>query len=181
MHLLFFQYSIQVALYCSSCLNFILAQISVSCLKNIWKFYCFSRTFDIWYFIFYVSSLGANKEDLLSVTYCIISLLPIGLNSFILRLFQHVMLLYMNMCCLIIFHVNMLILFKRLLTKEWMQCKHKNGKMLLHLACGSNYNGTILILNLFFSFSCFIDHKLYKFLLLFVTIWILCESWMYKG
>jgi hypothetical protein len=56
----------------------------------------------------------------------------------------------------------------------------KNGKMLLHLACGNNYNGTILILfmvfNLFFSFSCFIDHKLHKFVSFFVIIWILCES-----
>ncbi len=123
MHLIFFQYSIEVALYCSSCLNFILAQISVSCFKNIWNFFLLLK--DIWFFhiIFYAFSLGANKEDLGFVTYRIISLLPIGLNSFILRLLQHVRSLYMNMCCLIRFHINMLTLFKTLLKRNRCLCK----------------------------------------------------------
>jgi len=127
MHLIFFQYSIQVALYCSSCLNFILAQISVSCFKNIWNFLLLSRTFGFFLIIFYAFSPGAN-EDLLFVTYCIISLLPIGLNSFILRLLQHVRSLYMNMCCLIRFHINMLTLFKRLLKKNRCPCKKYEWK-----------------------------------------------------
>ncbi len=91
MHLIFFQYSIQVALYCSSCLNFILAQISVSCFKNIWKIFLLLK--DIWFFliIFYAFSLGANKDDLLHVTNCIASSSPFGWNSFMSRLLQHVM------------------------------------------------------------------------------------------
>jgi hypothetical protein len=42
-------------------------------------------------YFFNVFSFGANKEDLLHVTHCIISLLPFDQNSFISRLFQHVM------------------------------------------------------------------------------------------
>jgi len=38
-------------------------------------------------------SFGAKKEDLFFITHCIISLLPIGQNSFVSRLFQHVILL----------------------------------------------------------------------------------------
>jgi hypothetical protein len=82
------------------------------------QFFFSSQRHLIFSYYFYAFSLGANKKDLLFVTYRIISLLPIGLNSFILRLFQHVMSLYMNMCWLITFHINMLTLFKRLLTKE---------------------------------------------------------------
>jgi len=128
MHLIFFQYSIQVALYCSSCLNFIWAQISVSCFKNIWNFFLLLK--DIWFFliIFYAFSLGANKEDLLFVMYYIISLLPIGLNSFILRLLQHARSLYMNTRCLIRFHINMLTLVKRLLKGNRCPCKKYKQK-----------------------------------------------------
>jgi hypothetical protein len=35
--------------------------------------------------------MGANKEDLLRVTHCIISLLPFSKKQFISKLFQHVM------------------------------------------------------------------------------------------
>jgi hypothetical protein len=47
--------------------------------------------------IIYAINLGANKEDLSHVTNCIISLLPVYQNSFILKWFQHVMTLtYIN-------------------------------------------------------------------------------------
>ncbi len=42
-------------------------------------------------FFFDVFSFGANKEDLLHVTHCTISLLAFDQNSFISKLFQHVM------------------------------------------------------------------------------------------
>jgi len=49
----------------------------------------------------------------------------------------------MNMCCLIKLHVDMLILFKRLLTTD-VNAKGKNGK--ISLACENNNDGVILIL-----------------------------------
>jgi hypothetical protein len=63
----------------------------------------------------------------------------------------------MNMCCLIWLHVNILTLFKRLLTKEHMSMqKMRMKKCLLHLACENNHDGDISILcmvfNLFISF-----------------------------
>ncbi len=50
--------------------------------------------------IFFFPCLGANKEVLLHVIHCIISSLFFDQNSFISRLFQHVMSLkYENMLC----------------------------------------------------------------------------------
>jgi hypothetical protein len=83
----------------------------LSCFAKTFFFPCFPNVF----------SLGTNKEDLLYVRNYNISLLPFGQNSFISRLFQHVIsLAYINMCCLIRFHVDILTLFERLLAKEHM-------------------------------------------------------------
>jgi hypothetical protein len=54
-----------------------------------------SKIFDTRIFVFSlffdVFGIGANKEDLLHVTHCIISLLSFSKNQFISKLFQHVM------------------------------------------------------------------------------------------
>ncbi len=55
-------------------------------------FSCSAKIYDFFLF-FNAFSFGANKENLFFVTHCIISLLPIGQNSFVSMLFQHVMLL----------------------------------------------------------------------------------------
>jgi hypothetical protein len=53
----------------------------------------------------------------------------------------------MNVRCLIRFHVNMLTLFNRLLTKEQMSMqKVIMEKILLHLTCANNNDRVILIL-----------------------------------
>jgi hypothetical protein len=72
------------------------------------------------------------------------------------------------MCCLIWLHVDILTLFKRLLTNEEMPMqKVIMEKCLLYLTYGNNHDGVILILCmvffLFLFFLGFIDHKLYKF------------------
>ncbi len=86
-----------------------------------------------------VFNLGANKKDLLHVTHCKISFLPFFSNSFISKLFQHVT-SFRNMCCLFWFHMNMLTLFKRLLTKEQMsmQKAKMEKKSFLQLTCENN-------------------------------------------
>jgi hypothetical protein len=111
---------IQFKLHC----NVIHASISyrnelVSLISRIFRnFSCSTRIFLV-SFLFYDVILGANKEYLLCVTHCIISSLPFDWNSFISRSFQHAWHWHMNMCCLIRVHVNMLILFKGLLTKVY--------------------------------------------------------------
>jgi hypothetical protein len=62
----------------------------------------------------------------------------------------------MNMCCLIKLHVDMLTLFKGLLTNEQISIqKVRMGKKKLHLACGNNHDGVVsilcMVLNLFFT------------------------------
>ncbi len=77
----------------------------------------------------------------------------------------------MKMCYLIKLHINILTLFKKLLAKEQMSiCQMKMDTLPLYLACGNNHDGVTLILCLsYLLLFCFIDHKLYEFLL-FLTI-----------
>jgi len=63
----------------------------------------------------------------------------------------------MNMSCLIRFHVNIMTLFKRLLTKEPMSMqKVKMKKCLLHIEYGNNDDGVVstvcMVFNLFLFF-----------------------------
>jgi hypothetical protein len=85
-------------------------------------FFNFTRIF-VFLPFFNIFNLGANKENLLHVTHCIISLLPFSRNSFISRLVQHVMLLTRE-------HV----LFCEA-SGEYVNAKGEYGKMSLHLAC----------------------------------------------
>jgi hypothetical protein len=113
----------------------------------------------------YAFSLGTNKEDLLHVTHCIISLLSL----FKIHLYHG----YFNMSChwhmniyyLFRFHVNILTFVKKLLTKKQMSMqKMIMEKCLLHLTCGNNYDGftsgLCMVFNfLYTSFLGFINHK----------------------
>jgi hypothetical protein len=124
---------------------------------------------DFFSYFSYAFSLGTNKEDLLHVPHCIISLLSL--------LKIHLYQVYLNMSChrhmniyyLFRFHVNILTLVKRLLTKKQMSMqKVTMEKCLLHLTCGNNYDGLTsrlcMVFNfLFISFLGFINHKIYKF------------------
>jgi len=104
---------------------------------------------------FIKDQLCANKEDLLHVPHCIVSLITFS----------------WNMCYLIRLHVDMLTLLKRLLTKEQMLIKKvRMERCLLYLACKkttmelfwyySCYSIPFLLFpNLFFGF---IDHALCK-------------------
>jgi hypothetical protein len=94
----------------------------------------------------------------------------------------------MNMCCLIKLHVDMLTLFKGLLTKEQMSIQkvRMKKKKKLHLACGNNHDGVVsilcMMLNLFlYFFFCFIDLKLYQLVWFFTIVQILCVNYMHKG
>jgi hypothetical protein len=73
----------------------------------------------------------------------------------------------MSIGFLVRLHVDLLTLFKRLLTKEQMSMQKVNGKIHLHLTCGNSHDGIIsilfMVLNLFIIIICFINHKLYTF------------------
>ncbi len=81
-----------------------------SILQGYLFFSCFSIVF----------SFGANKEDLLHVTHCIYHYY----SSIEIHLYQNYFSMschwHWNMCCLIRLHVDMLTLFKKLLTNEKM-------------------------------------------------------------
>jgi hypothetical protein len=123
-------------------------------------------------FFFNAFSLGTNKKDLLHVPHCttsLLSLLKIHLYQGYFNMSCH---WHMNTYYLFRFHVNVLTFVKRLLTKKNVNAKGENGKCLLHLTCGNNYDGftsrLCMVFNfLFTSFLGFINHKLYKF------VWIL--------
>jgi hypothetical protein len=70
----------------------------------------------------------------------------------------------MNMCYLIKLHVDMLTLFKGLLTNEEMSIqKVRMKKIKIHLACGNNHDEVVsilcMVLNLFFT-SFFVSYIL---------------------
>jgi hypothetical protein len=71
----------------------ILAWINISCFKNTWNFFLLHK--NIWFFLIcpMLLILVQIRKTYFFVTHCIISLLPIGQNSFVSTLFQHVMLL----------------------------------------------------------------------------------------
>jgi hypothetical protein len=75
-------------------------------------------------------SFGANKEDLFFLSDHIISLLPIGRNSFVSRLLQHVMLLtYEHVLCNYTLCEYVGIIQKNVTERIDVNAKHKNGKM----------------------------------------------------
>jgi hypothetical protein len=94
---------------------------------------------------------------------------------------------HMNMCCVITLHVNMLTLFKKLLTKEPMPMQKVRMENAFAFSMWkqlwwSHFNtmhGTQS--PFYFYFFCLIDHKLYKFMWFLAIMWILCESYMHKG
>jgi hypothetical protein len=101
--------------------------------------------------------LYTNKEDLLNVKNCIISLLSFGQNIFMSKLFQHIMsVMYehvlTNLTSCAYANIVQKIVNKGIDINE----KSKNEKMLLHFTCRNNCDGVILILliglNLLFVF-----------------------------
>ncbi len=110
--------SIQVALQCCSHLNFIYKWISVSCFNNIWIIFLLYKNIYFFLLFFYAFSLIANKENLLHMQHCIISLLHFAEIHLYHGYFNMSCHWHMNtLCCLIRLHVNMIILLTRLLTK----------------------------------------------------------------
>jgi hypothetical protein len=68
------------------------SEFGVFFFKKICKIFLLCKDIFIFFLFKKIKNcLGENKQDLLCVTHCIILLLPFGRNSFILRLFQHVM------------------------------------------------------------------------------------------
>lgn len=108
----------------------------------------FKNSFHMVFFFCFSHALGlsVNKEDLLHITHCIISLLFFSKFIYIKVYFNMLCHWHRNICCLIWLHVDILTLFKRLLTDEEMPMqKVIMEKCLLHLTYGNNHNGVILI------------------------------------
>jgi hypothetical protein len=130
--------------------------IIFSCSTMYLLFLCFFDPF----------SLGANyRQDVLHVTYYIISSIFFGWNSSLSRLFQLVMSCHwhMNMCCPIKLHVDMITLFKKLLTQNCMSMqKVRLEKYFSHLACGNNHDGVYLMLCMVLNlvFTCFLTSEI---------------------
>jgi hypothetical protein len=100
--------------------------------------------------------LYTNKDNFLNVRNCIISLLSFGQNIFMSKLFQHIMsLTYEHVLNNLTSRVYVDIVQKIVNKGVHINAKSKNEKMLLHLTCGNNCDGVILILFIGLSLSSF--------------------------
>jgi hypothetical protein len=124
-------------------------------------------------------SIGANyRQDVLHITYYIISSSFFGWNSSLSRLFQLVVSCHwhMNMCCPIKLHVDMITLIKKL----YVNAKGENGKIFFAFSMWEQpwwslfdvLHGTQSCLYLF---SYFRNHKLYKFVIFYNYVNVMRE------
>jgi hypothetical protein len=143
--------------------NFIYEWILVSHFNKIHNFF-FAPQCTCYFFVF---SILLVLVQIIGKIYCMLHITSyhhyslVEIHLYQGRLFQFVMLCHwhMNMCCPIKLHVDMLTLFKRLITKNCMSMqKVRMENYFLHLTCGNNHDGVCLIwcMVLNFLFTCFL-------------------------
>jgi hypothetical protein len=91
----------------------ILAWINISCFKNNWNFFLLRK--NIWFFLIFSMQKKKIYFLLHIASYHYYPLVKTHLYQGYFNILYY---WHMSMCCLIRLHVNMLTLFKRLLTKE---------------------------------------------------------------
>ncbi len=147
---------------CCSCFNFIYEWINVSRVKSTWKtFLLFKDICSFLVFSMFLILMQIIKKMCYMLHIASYHYYPLVKINFYFSMSCH---LHMNMCCLIQHHVDMLTLFKILLTKEQMLMqKVRIKKWFLHLTFGKNHDGVISILymifNIFFYFF-FLFHRI---------------------
>ncbi len=102
----------------------ILAWINISCFKNTWNFFLLCKR--IWFFLIFSMLLVLVQIRKIYFLLHIASYhyYPLAKSHLYQRYFNMLCYWHMSMCYLIKLHVNMLTLFKRLLTKEHMSMQN---------------------------------------------------------